>query len=233
MDYSGIKTFADDLIGTDDTKYPVAKKLRHANEALRRIHGLIMSTDGGKARYDDDNFTSTPPYVTENIVSGTREIQLLDDGTNDVIKIIAIQVKDSSGTFNDIEVVDIRSPEGRLIRQGNGETGTPTRCVIVGSWVVFDYIPDYSSTGGMKAWVSRGSHPFELADDTEEPGFVEDYHVLIPYWMAYWQGMYLGKRNTNAIRAEITVQEQALVEYYQNLDSDSETRMKTSVDDPR
>lgn len=232
MIFTDIKSFADDLIDTDDVKFPVARKVRFANRANEREESLILSADG-KIKFDDANYANQPTG-TFALTSGTRSYSVkTDSGSNPIVKPVAVMVKDSSGTFKDIPIVDIRSDDGELIRLGNGETGTPSKAAWLGKNLVFDYTPNYTYSDGVRIIFQRLTHPFEVADAAAEPGFDHQFHVLIPLWMAYWEGLKRGKMQVKNIRNEITVLEQQLVEFYQNLDQDSETRMTTYGDDPR
>lgn len=231
MIYTDIKSFADDLIDTDDTKFPVARKTRFANRALERVESLILSADG-KIKFDDANYANQPTG-TFALTSGTRSYSVkLDSGSNPIVKPVAVMVKDSSGTYVDVKIVDIRSDDGAAIRLGNGETGVPTKAAWLGKNLVFDYTPDYTYSDGVRIIFQRLTHPFEVGDTTAEPGFDHQFHALVPLWMAYWEGLKRGKQQVQNIRSEITVLEQQLVEFCQNMDQDSETVMTTYSYDP-
>jgi len=219
MIYTDIKSFADDLIGTDDTKFPVARKTRFANRALERIESLILSADG-KIKFDDKN-NSIPPIGTWALTAGNRTQQILEDsGGNPILKIVAVSVKDKEGTYHDIEIVDVRTPDAALIRKGNGETGTPRKAVLLGNNLIFDYTPDYGFSDGIQIIYQSLMIPFVVADTTAEAGFDDQFHSLISMWMAYWEGLKRGKKQVASLRQEIQVMEGQLLEHYQGLESD-------------
>ena len=69
---SGIVQEIDEMVGTNNTTYPIASKTRDVNLALDKVFSLIFQV-GGTWQFDDSNQTDYP-IITTDIVSGQREI---------------------------------------------------------------------------------------------------------------------------------------------------------------
>lgn len=232
MNYTTICSVADDLIGTDSVKFPIARKTRFANRAYERVVGLILNSDG-RILFDELNY-STAPIGTATLTSGTRTYSVkVDANSNPIVKLVKVMVENSEGVYQDVKQVDIRSQEGEEIRLGTGGSGTPTRYVRLGANIIYDKTPNYTSATGQKYIFQRMFDEFTTGDTTQEPGFAHQYHMLVPLWMAYWEGLKRGKVQVSGIRNEIVVLEQDLQEHYQNLDIADEMVATTAVDDPR
>jgi hypothetical protein len=232
MQFTDIKLFADDLIDTDDVKFPVARKVRFANRAYESVIAKIFNADG-RILFDDFNFNTTPVGVAP-LTSGIRSYKLkVDDAARPIVRLASVQVEDANGVYKDVKLVDIRSLEGEEVRLGTGGTGVPTKYVRMGASLIFDKTPDYTSASGQRYVFQRMVDPFIEADAAKEPGFSAQFHALIPLWMAYWEGVKRGKAQVATIRTEIAALEAELVEFYQNIDMDGETVLAGEVSDPR
>lgn len=232
MNFTEIKQFADDFLDTSDTNFPVARKTRFANRAYERVLSLILSADSS-IQFDDRNHTSQA-VGTFDITSGKRSYTIkTDEGGYQILRVISVAIKDSAGTLQDVFAVDIRDPLAQTIRLQSGGTGVPTRYDFHGNTLTFDVEPNYTSSGGGKIYFERMVPLFETTSENA-PGFDEQFHVLIPMWMAYWEGFKRMKTNKRReLRNDITALEQDLKEHYSTRDSDYETVIEPEVIDPR
>lgn len=232
MIFTDIKSFADDLIDTDDVKFPVARKVRFANRADERVLSIILGCD---SRISFDSFNhSTAPMGTAALTSGIRSYKVrYDEYNNPILRLTKVMVEDENGTYQDVELVDIRSDDAEEIRLGTGGTGTPTRYIQLGQNIIFNKTPGYTSATGQRYIFQRAMDEFVVADTTKEPGFAQQFHILVPLWMAYWEGLKRGKEQVKAIRQEIQLVEAELQDFYMNLDVADELVMSTNVEDPR
>jgi hypothetical protein len=232
MNYTEIKQFADDLLDTSDTKFPVARKTRFANRANERVLSLILSADSS-IQFDDRNHTSQA-VGTFDITSGQRSYTIkTDEGGYQILRVFSVAIKDSNGIWKDVTAVDIRDPLAQTIRLQSGGTGVPSKYDFHGNTITFDVEFDYTSAGGGKVYFERMIPLFE--DESENsPGYDEHFHVLIPMWMAYWEGFKRMKSSKRReLRNDIKILEDELREHYSTRDSDYETVMEPEVIDPR
>ena len=135
------------------------------NEAMYRYWYLAMTADG-RWQIDDKNYTDTP-VATTSLASGQRDYTM--DST--MLEIEKVLIKNTSGEWTVIKPIDQNDPQARTYLEGNsGNTGTPTRYDKRGDSIIFDVLPDYSSTGGIKVYFKRGHSEFVYTDTTKVAG---------------------------------------------------------------
>ena len=180
---TNIFSLIDTEVKTNTTTYPLATKVLDINVALDDAIDIAIRSCG-IGQYDDTNQTDYP-IITTNLVSGQRDISYTADATgNLILDIYKVMVMNSSGVYFEIPQVDMQSERGtESFYDGLNTTGTPSKYDRTGNGIIFDVIPDYSQTAGIKIFINREGSYFTVSDTTKKPGIdgrLHEYLVVSP-----------------------------------------------------
>lgn len=157
------------------------------NLALDDFTSLAINSSG-IWQWDDSNQTDYP-IITANLVASQRDYSFTTDGSgNYILDVYKVLAKDSSGTFHELQPVDVNQPykandDTSTFTSGANTTGTPTRYDKLANGLFLDPIPSYNSTGGLKMYVNREASYFTSSDTTKKagiPGIYHKYLYLVP-----------------------------------------------------
>lgn len=217
--------------GTTDTSYTLANKAVDVNLALLDVLALALKNGGWNV--DDLNHTDDP-IITANIVSGQRGYYFTKDGSgNLILDIYKVMVKDSGGTFHEIDPIDLQSDAPSTMIDGLNSTGTPTKYDKTGNGLFLDLIPNYSSTGGLKIFISREMSYFTASDTTKFAGIdglCHDYLYLKP---SYEYARDKGLQNVERLFRDLQVATMKINERYGSRDKTINRRMVPNVENCR
>jgi hypothetical protein len=136
---------------------------------------LIHRVYGGW-QYEDANQTDLP-VATATITSGQTSYAL-PVGT---LNVRGIEVKDTGGIWHTLKPIT-----EEMIREFSsmGEFRKVASRIeyyqLVGNTVRVFPAADYTQTDSFRVFYNRGSVAFATTDTTEEPGFVSEFHDLVP-----------------------------------------------------
>lgn len=205
--YTLIYTYTDtnsaNLFGGDATKARLM-----VNNAYNRVASLLLKNDK-RWKWDDNNQTDLP-IATTNLVSGQNDYQL----STSHLKVVRVECADQSGNFRLLDKYDVED-ENVAITYLETLSGIPNRYRLLGQSIILDPTPNYNYTAGLKVFFQRGPALFtssEISTGIKEPGFSSLYHELIPLWVAYNYFVIKDQNKANAIMADITRKEKALIE---------------------
>lgn len=174
MTYSELVSDVKFFIAGDSTKtvdYTAADINTALNQYYNEVISIILGVNGSW-EWDDTNYTNLPVF-TDNIVSGQADYSLdLDSGT--VLNFIKLRIKDSSGTWIDLEPIGHHQKE--WIEGEDAASGTPEYYDKVGESIILYPTPNYSSSEGLKIYIQRTPDYFTTGDTTQAPGFNPLYH---------------------------------------------------------
>lgn len=147
----------------------------HCNKASREIwHNIFMAYGGWQ--YDDSNQTDLPAS-TDTLTSGQTSYAL----PSGALTVRGIEVKDTGGIWNALEPI---TEEMIRERQAMGEffkvSGVPLYYQMVGQTVRMYPASNWTQASSFKVFYDRGSVAFASTDTTKTPGFVSEYHDIIP-----------------------------------------------------
>ena len=184
LSFNNLVTLIDETVGTNSTSFTTANKTLYINLAVSNLMLMLHGEGAGGVWVLDDSNQSDLPEVYEDLVSGTRTYSFTEDPVgNNIIDIRAVFAKDSSsGVYQLLTPVGIDDAPSTM-DDGQATGGVPTHYRKSGKRVSLDLIPDYNSTDGLKALVSRESTYFISTDTTNEwgfPGLWHEYLVLYP-----------------------------------------------------
>src|SRR3990167_9894101 len=97
-----LNTFVDDLCDSNDTSYPVAKKVLHANVSLEELVALIIESDG-EWQFDDSNHTNLPVGTID--LTGSQSDYSFNE---EFLAIEQVLIKDDDGNFQTLKPIDPR-----------------------------------------------------------------------------------------------------------------------------
>lgn len=169
--------FADAGITGDSTM--LAQFTGDVNLAVDKVFSLIFQ-DGGTWQFDDTNHTDYP-IISTNLVASQRDYSFTSDAnSNLVLEIYKVMVAQPNGIFQEIYPVDVSSGRAnRNFDSGQNQTGTPNTYDKLGNGIFLDPPSSYSSTGGLKVYVSREGSYFTTSDTTKKAGFAGLYHEYL------------------------------------------------------
>ena len=160
-----------------------------ANDVNREVWSVIFENYGGW-QYEDSNQTDLP-IATATLTSAqttyalptgaytVRHVEVLDENS-DWVKLTPLtteQIADSSA-----------------ISEFESTNGAPKYYTITGDTMTLYPASDYTQASSLRIHFYRGSHDFASTDTTATPGFIAEFHGIIPvgasvrYWFAKPQG---------------------------------------------
>lgn len=170
-------------VKTNSTSYPLATKVLDINVALDDAIDIAIRSCG-IGQYDDTNNTDYP-FITTDLTSGQRDYTYTQDSSgNLILDIYRVMVMDSTGVFQEIPQVDMQSERWtESFYDGQNITGQPTKYDRTGNGIIFDVIPNYSQTAGLKMFINREGSYFTVSDTTKKAGIdgrLHEYLVVSP-----------------------------------------------------
>lgn len=217
----GIVEDIDFLVDSDSVTYPIEQKTRNVNLALDKTVSLILGADG-RWQWDDSNNTDLPIGTTD--ISASQQDYSFD---NEYLVITRIQVKDPSGNWTDLTPIDGSDTEKLARTDLQGTTGTPTQYDKLGASIFLYPIPNYSSTGGLRAFFQRRADYFTISDTIKEPGFAKHLHRYLSLSAAWDFAFAKGLSKLNFIKSEMLIMEKNIQAFYSYRPKDE--RPKLSV----
>jgi hypothetical protein len=196
LTFTNIKDKIRRVTGANTASYSDAEITTDVNLALDEVFLLALRNNGWNV--DDYNHTHDP-FITTNLVASQRDYHFtVDEQSNRILEIYKVMVKDNGGTFHEITPVDQQSDANSTFYDGQNSTGTPTTYDKTGNGIFLDLIPSYSSTGGLKVFISREPSYFLSTDTTKVAGIdglTHDYLYLKPaYEYARDKGLPIAER---------------------------------------
>lgn len=161
-----------DLCSTTINVYTIKKLTREFNFALDQYFSWAFEADG-QMKYDDFNETA-PPIDTQNITATNR--YKLSAFTMKIQNIIKLELLDTDGDNVEIEVdtMDELKARGENFEDiyTNASSGIPSKYIILGDYIYFDAIPNWTKTDGLQAYVDRPASYMTITDTTKVPGIL-------------------------------------------------------------
>jgi hypothetical protein len=176
-----ICSYADRLVKTTVTSFPLVDKTLFANEASRIIWSWIFQAYGGWV-YDDSNQT-TLPSATASLVSGQSTYNLPTDSAH----ILSVSVKgNGSNVWEKLKPLTLEQIPGAEPEYQTTDA-SPLQYRLVGKILKLYPAPDYSQEASLRLEISRDVVSFATNDTTKTPGFDVEFHEAIPTFIALQQ----------------------------------------------
>ena len=213
---------------TDANSFLAADMLIFINIAYDRVVSLINRSDS-KQQWDDGNETDLPS-TTFALVSGQKDYSLATNHhTIDRVELLPNGGGATSWkllTQIDRTDIDISLPAYA------GANGEPTEYDLVGTSIILYPAPNYAQNASVRIYFTRGGNLFtsaQVTTGTKEPGFVSNFHDLIPLWVSYDYAIVNLPKIAPGLLAEIQRKENELVEFYGGRNRDRRPRFSVST----
>lgn len=185
----------------------------------------------GTFQFDDTNQTDYP-IMTTNIVSGQRGYSFTsDENGNLVLDIFRVVVADSSGTFHDLDPIDVESAtDASGFWDGRNTAGSPSGYDKTGNTIFLNPIPNYNYANGLKVYINREASYFTSEDTTRKPGVPGIFHKYFALRPAQDYARRNSLANQNKIQEEVLRMEQDIKDYFTLRPKDERPRFTTAYE---
>lgn len=201
----------DGWISSNDIRLKTFTRL--INERKKRVNSLIWQSSA-IWEYDDSNQTDLP-IATTTVVNNQQDYELPDD----LQKIIRVEIKDSDGNWTLLQEID-QSQVKEALGEFYETAGLPLYYDLLGNSLFLYPKPSttyVTATAGLKVYFSREVVEFNSTATSAEPGFVDNFHRMLPIGasMDYALG-YLSNdvARINNLRAEWSAYEKEIQSFY-------------------
>jgi hypothetical protein len=242
LTFTEICSLVDYNCGTNSTTYTLAEKARDANLASLKLQILAIQAEGNW-QVDDANHTKYP-ILTFDLVANQRDYSFLkDEQDNVILDIYKVLVKDSGGTWIEMEKIDQQKEDSEenpvdLMLNGAETTGTPARYDKSWNGIFLDPIPNYSwryateGEQGIKILVNREHSYFVSGDTTKSLGFGHAFHEYIPTRMSYQRLRLRKPEDARLLYADIIQMEKEIKKYYSQRSKDEQLVITPKIINP-
>jgi len=228
----GIIQYCESLLGFDDGDISgdstLLKKFTSLiNTVYKERIAKIWRTQGAW-EFDDRNL-STLPIATTNLVAEQYDYELPSTAQ----QIQRVEVLDSNGDYQLVKPIDKSQITTQAMTELYSSSGFPEYCDMSGRSILLYPTPAASEvtlTKGLKIYVARTVDVFTSSDTTQEPGFANNFHALIPLGAS--KRYAIGKKMWDTVRAckeEMAEIERDFEEFYSRRDKDVKPRIKPTT----
>lgn len=215
----GIVQQVRDMMRVDSTQWATSKIVNSVNNYLDTITGYAIGADR-HFQWDDTNHTKLPIGTTNLIANQSDYSFLTDEQGNSILEITRIDIKDSSGNWTELKVIDQQNIPGAL-DEFNSTAGNPIYYDKIADNIVRLYpAPATSVTAGLKFYFQRSPSYFAATDTTKQPGVAPLLHRGFVINAAYDGAMTLGLSNLQALASERVLENDKMVDYFNNRNPD-------------
>ena len=236
MTIENIIAEARSLVDASATSYPAINLtdplLRRINTAYEEIIGKYIALDKNW-KFDDSNFTDLP-IGSATLVNSQQDYSI--DTT--LLTIERVEVKDSSGIWHKLSLVDEKNISGSLAEYQKTD-GMPTEYAVRGNSIFLYPAPATASvtlTSGLKVYFQRGASTFtaaEVVTGTKTPGFAAPYHIILAYKAALPYAAIYKQSRVPFIMAEIQRLEKEMFNLASNKMNDKLSRLTPAYENCR
>jgi len=207
------------LARLDSTQFTTTRIVNSCNNYLDEVAGYAIGADK-RFQWDDTNHTKLP-IGTTNLVSGQTDYSFLtDEQGNRILTLTRIEVKDSTGFWRKLEVID-QSQIDIAIDEASRVTGIPTSYDKIADNIIRLYpTPNLSVTAGIKFYFQRTPSYFTASDTTKEPGVPSTLHRGFVIASCYDVAIALGLSNIQLLSVEMEKERQKMKDYFLNRNND-------------
>lgn len=199
-------------------------------------HELVTDVIGAQDEwdFDDPNHGDAGFIKTYDLVSGTAYFDLTL--TSKILKIKRLELQLDGSTWKKASPIDIGeinfAVSDTSLVSSSFSTQSP-RYDQHGRYVYVYPIPATNVTAGAKAWVSREIDEFTSADTTQEPGFDEPWHQMIPLKASFEYASGKGLANAPVIAALLADKYPKFLTYYGKKNDDRQINLQAHLENYR
>jgi hypothetical protein len=183
----------------------------HVNEVNRRAWFTIFSAYGGW-QYDDANYTDLPAATTDLTTNITT--YALPTGS---LSVRGIEIKDVGNVWYPlIPLNEEQIRDSMAMSEFENTPGQPRYYQLVGQTIRVFPAANYTQASSFKVYFDRGSVSFVSTDTTQSPGFVSEFHGIIPLGasLEYLKIKMPGDATTAQLEKDYEVMKLSAIKYY-------------------
>lgn len=228
----GILQQARDLMRVDSTQWATQKVVNSCNNWLDFITGYAIEADK-RFQWDDTNHTKLPIGTTNLVANQSDYSFLTDEQGNKIITLTRVDVKDSSGNWTQLELID-QADVKEALDNYESTAGIPTKYDKIADNIVRLYPkPASNVTAGLKFYFQRTPSYFAATDTTKEPGCSPLLHRGFIIASAYDGALTLGLDNLQPLSVEIEKERKKMMDYFATRNRDVAGRLVANVENTR
>ena len=232
-DKLGMIQYAEQLCGFDDGDISGTSTLLKQftgliNSVYREIIARIWKVQGDWEF--DDRVHSTLPIATTDLVADQQDYELPSTAQ----QIQRVEILDKNEDYQLIYPIDKSQIEDEAMTEFYETAGMPVYYDMIGRSIFLYPKPssaDVTTTAGLKIYVARDIDEFNSSDTTQEPGFVNNFHALIPLTSS--KRYAIGKSmwdTVNACQSEIKTMERDFAEFYSRRNKNITVKITTKYE---
>lgn len=212
----------------DANQWPTSKIVNSVNNYLDLITGYAIGADR-RFQWDDTNHTRLPEGTTDLVINQSDYSFLTDMQGNSILNLTRIDIKDTSGHYRQLFPIDQTQIPGAL-DEWLLNPGFPEAYDKIADNIIRLYPkPIASITAGIKFYFQRTGSYFVATDTTKAPGVAPILHRGFVICAAYDGAMTLGLPNLNALSTEWVKEQQRMVDYFSNRNTDEPNKFVRPV----
>lgn len=223
---TGIVEQVRDMMRVDSTQWGTSKIVNSVNNYLDTVTGFAIGADR-RFQWDDTNHSKLP-IGTTNLVANQKDYSFLqDEQGNTILNLTRIDILDSDGIYRQLKVIDQNMIPGAL-DEWNKTAGKPIFYDKIADNIIRLYPkPDVNVTNGLKFYFQRTPSYFAATDTTKAPGVPPILHRGFVVNAAYDGALTLGLNNLQPLSEERKLEQDKMIEHFNNRNLDEPTVIRT------
>ena len=193
------------------------------NTWYRRVNSQIWEVTG-TWEYDDSNYTDLP-VATTDLVNNQQDYEIPSTAQ----KMSRVEILDSNGNYCLLVPFDESMVKDQAMSEFYETAGLPIYYDLKGRSLSLHPKPSsdrVTLTAGLKVYFSRDISEFVSTDTTKEPGFVSNFHKVLPLGASHdYSVSYEMFEKANFLKGQINELVQELKNFYAIRHRDLRTRI--------
>lgn len=235
MTVTDIEILIDDLVDTNSTTYPLARKVRAINRNQDKIVNIILENDQ-MSIYDDANYPDLPEGTIALVNGQTVYDVSQDENFADLTYVIKVFVKNSAGTYYELNrygTGDVNIKSALLNNAFGSIFNSQNFYRMSGKRIILGFTPAYAFSDGIKIYFQRAPVQVSVNDTSKELGIPTTYHQLVALMCAYDYARAKRLDNKNDLLAEVQEEKQRLGLYIDDQQPEKKTQINGTYSRPR
>lgn len=212
----------------DSSQWPTSRIVNSVNNYLDKVSGYAIGADR-RFQWDDTNHTKLPIGTTNLVANQSDYSFLTDEQGNSILNLTRIDILDSNGFWRQLHPRD----QVEIIEAIDEDQRTASLPIyydkIADNIVRLSPKPIASVTAGLKFYFQRAPSYFSASDTTKSPGVPPLLHRGFVIAAAYDGALTLGLPNLQPLSVEMAKEEQKMVDYFNNRNTDEPNKYVRAV----
>ncbi len=199
-DSQDIISVVGDLTNTDTTQYPLKAITRAINKWNKIVWSWIFEAYGGWL-YDDANNTTDFPTAVTDLVLNQVDYSL----PSTALAVRGVEIKTVGNVWYPLIFLTEEQIRDRNIAEAqfmNVPAQPKFYFPYAGSFKIYP-AANYAQASSLRVSFARGSLSFASTDTTKSPGFISEFHEVLPVGAAYEFAARKGLENTEDLKEQL------------------------------